>query len=109
MTSQDRNKIPPLFYYRGEEKSPFMEGSESSCCWWYEKRWYEMSQNEPEILKDLVEEYRAYGLKDFEKDDFVPESLKALLWNRYYYFGYLEKDSVGFKKWYKNNYRIDFD
>ncbi len=49
--------------------------------WNYERCWVIKGG----FYRDGIQEYIAYGNEDFCADDGTPISLKALLWNRYYY------------------------
>lgn len=61
-----------------------------------------MSINEDTKLSDYFNEYRSHGLTDFEKNNSVPNTLKALLYNRYQYWN--EGIPAGFKRFYKEQY-----
>lgn len=68
-----------------------------------EKEWVNLVLNQNESEDDLLSlslsEYIMAGLKDFEKYDDTPLSLKALLYNRF--TKYNERIDIGlFKKWY---------
>ena len=92
-------------YYKGEDKCPF---DDKRCRWWeYEKKWVEFTTsvyqtNQSNYILDIsIEEYISNNMQDFEKSDGVPLSLKALLYNRYYYWN----QGGDFKKWYLNEYK----
>ena len=69
----------------------------------YEKRWIEFTLDDPEYITRLVEAYVQEGLEDFNTDDGVPISMKALLFGRFAYwqFHYTAED---FKDWYRETY-----
>ena len=68
-------------YYKGEEESPYSDQNESML-WFYESAWVDKLLND-ESFERMLEEYLFIGLKDFEKFDDTPITLKALLFNRY--------------------------
>lgn len=72
----------------------------------YEFFWVEEQLNGFED-KGRTQEYIAYGNEDFEADDGTPISLKALLWNRYYYWGGFMSDQEAFRNWYLTYYSIE--
>lgn len=93
-------------FFNGEEESPYesrgIEYQNYNMFWFYEKCWCRMSDREREWN---TEEYKAYGLADFRKDDGTPISLKALLFNRYcHWCGGYGNDAEGFKSWYIKDY-----
>ncbi len=52
-------------------------------------------------IRWALDDYLAYGMREFEQFDDTPATLKAFLFNRYC----SERiDIDGFKKWYKNVY-----
>ena len=75
------------------EQSPF---------WPYEKKWLEVFLNESDTLVAYRDEYEKDGLPDFESEDGVPTTLKAVLYNHYLYW--CEGTPDGFKKFYKEQY-----
>jgi hypothetical protein len=85
-------------YYKGEKESPY-KAQNKNMLWAYESAWLNGDK------KYDLGEYEAYGLKDFMKDDGVPETLKALLFNRYSKCCYSLADGVpSFKKFYHKYY-----
>ena len=121
---QDESKqflISHCRYYKGEEKNPFevaartdAEAQNKAMLWFYEQYWvngnlrsYEAGEPEP-TLSEYFDDY-LYNpkLRDFEREDGVPMSLKALLFNRYAkYSGGGMADAVDdFKRWYRKYYR----
>ena len=94
-------------YYKGERENPY-EGKEpgKSIYWFYEQCWVKfMLDDNDKYIANISQEYEAYGLTDFEKIDGTPESLKALLFNRYAHWQ--SANISGFKRWYIENYRND--
>lgn len=71
-------------YYKGEEESPY-QGTKNAL-WGFEKTWVAFSLN-PEkgfdYLSNCLNEYLSCGLRDFEKFDDTPITLKAVLFNRF--------------------------
>lgn len=96
-------------YYNGESENPF-EGKDQmkSLMWGYESKWVEFtikaSENkdgqESSILSSALTDYIRAGMREFEKMDDTPIALKAILFNRYYYWN----EGGDFKKWYKETY-----
>lgn len=100
-------------YYKGEQTNPYdnpkYEGTDKALIWFYESRWFNMimeNANHPLLIEYAVD-YNAAGLSDFSKSDNVPQTLKALLLNRYLqwlgYNGSLDEIN-SFKKWYRESY-----
>ena len=94
-----KNLIEFCRYYKGEEECP--KGMKESF-WNYEKKWVELSMNSDDLLGNMIYDYIAYGLREFEQMDNTPVSLKSLLFNRYSHFNRIDIDA--FKKWYKEEY-----
>lgn len=93
-------------YYHGEEECPFVKGlNNDHLLWFYEQKWVEYHC--PEHIADLqemVEDYKAYGHGQFQKEDGVPVSLKALLWNRWAKWVSSPSDSKGWHEFYLHDY-----
>lgn len=88
-------------YYKGEKGSPYSNDMKS-LLWDYERIWIDLSIKKDDYLGEMLDDYLAAGLKDFEKTDDTPITLKALLYNRYDHWGQGTPDS--FKQWYKKEY-----
>ena len=59
----------------------------------------------PQYLKDMVEEYKFFGLENFNINDGVPIGIKAILFNRYMHWcGGYGDDAESFRTWYVENY-----
>ena len=86
-------------YYKGEKECP---GNKKASFWEYERKWVDLSMSKDDILGNMLDEYIAYGLGDFEKMDNTPITLKALLFNRYSHW--MGCDTYGFKNWYRKEY-----
>lgn len=90
-------------YYKGEARMPL---GVPSRFWNYEANWVQSVVLHPDSLRGLVADYEVAGLKDFSKDDGVPLSLKAVLYNRWQqWVG--AWDMPGFKKWYQSYLNAD--
>lgn len=107
-TKEDKRRwlILQCRYYNGEEKEPKHFMHEDAMYWYYEKCWVEFNfkkEHESSLKKDV--EY--FKLK-LSPDDITPNTLKALLLNRYMHwvggFQTLEKDIEGFESGYYANY-----
>lgn len=86
-------------YYGGEDERP--PGVDASF-WYYEQHWCDNMLKEKAYERQMEAEYQAYGLSDWRKNDGVPMSLKALLFNRFsHWMGCRVED---FKKWYLTEY-----
>ena len=71
-------------YYNGEEENPYGEGGDKAMFWFYERWWAEkMANGDTDVLSFYLSLYERVGLTDFEEDDGVPITLKAILFNRY--------------------------
>ena len=92
-------------YYKGEDECPEdISKDENGSSWFYEKLWVQSDDFRDEKGYNTTG-YIDYGLKDFNVDDGVPITLKALLFNRYcHWSGGYGNDVEGFKKWYKKYY-----
>ena len=92
-------------YYKGEEFCPEdISKDENESLWYYEQLWVKRDELRDEKGYNTTG-YIDYGLKDFNADDGVPITLKALLFNRYcHWSGGYGNDVEGFKKWYKKYY-----
>jgi hypothetical protein len=94
-------------YYKGEAENPFEEGdNDASLLWFYEYIWHHENEKNSEFLNMYVDEYRRCYLENFEQNDGIPISLKALLFNRFA----KQYDAMifaveDFKKWYIQYYR----
>lgn len=81
--------IPTLLgfckYYQGEENNPYeKEDTNKAMLWFYERCWVHSMNNYGDgYFHSMIGEYNSVGLKDFEKEDGVPYTLKALMFNRY--------------------------
>ena len=99
--------IDTCHYYKGEKEPP--EGVDV-LFWGYEQHWVETVEREiinnerGSSVASWVREYRRDGLHYFEpKTDYhAPESLKALLYNRFSHFNRPEPEE--FKDWFKKEY-----
>lgn len=89
-------------YYNGEKENPFKEERQDKKMFWdYEKSWVELTLSSDAIIGKMLDGYRRYpGMKSFEVNDGTPETLKALLFNRYMHW--MEDD--GFKGFYRGQY-----
>jgi len=88
-------------YYKGGYVNPY-ENTPLQQLWFYEKCWVDKSLKKEKLLSENISEYIQYGLQDFEPEDGVPISLKALFFNRYCHWG--RCDVEGFKAWYSTEY-----
>lgn len=97
---EKKDFLPFCRYYKGEKECP--KGMAMSF-WNYERAWVDLSvDKEDNALGNMLDEYIAYGLGEFEQMDNTPVTLKALLFNRYSHWMGCNTD--GFKKWYKKEY-----
>lgn len=93
-------------FYKGEPANPY-EGTDKALLWFCESKWVEMSLNTAGngLLADYVSEYNTIGLYDFERDDNTPQTLKALLYNRFTHLRCGDyQNPPEFKKWYLSSY-----
>lgn len=101
---EKKDFLPFCRYYKGEKECP---KDTKASFWEYEKKWIEFSIDKDDTLGDMLDEYIAAGLSEFEMRDGIPVTLKALLFNRYGHWlgGYgLIEDAKAFKKWYRDSY-----
>lgn len=90
-------------YYKGETECPeILVQKNKDLLWYYEKLWVERDEFRDEANYNTIE-YFHYGMKDFNIEDGIPVTLKALLFNKYIHWfgGYcMENDTKNFKEWY---------
>lgn len=86
-------------YYKGEEHCP---ENVAPIFWEYERAWVGFTLAKSPVLNSMTLEYYDYGLSDFSKNDDVPFTLKALLFNRHAQASH--PDPSAFKKWYLEEY-----
>lgn len=72
-----------------------------------EREWIDLTINakdgQSDLLSESLNDYLLNGLREFEKYDDTPLSLKALLFNRF--MKYNERfDIDAFKEWYRDQY-----
>lgn len=92
-------------YYKGEEDCLESISRDGDCSlWFYEQVWATQEEHRDETGGNTLE-YIHYGLKDFNADDGVPITLKALLFNRFcHWVGGYGNDVEQFKEWYLEEY-----
>ncbi len=80
----------------------------------YEKDWVLLmlrgydDRDKPSMLDSYLNEYSLVGLSQFEAQDSIPVTLKALLFNRYAKQSYSLIGAVeGFKEFYKEFYKSE--
>ena len=91
-------------FYKCEKECPIKvvdgETQNKSMLWFYEQVYSREGDK-----KYNIDEYEAYGLKNFSADDPYPEGFKALLFNRYMKGAYsVSEDIPKFKAFYKKYY-----
>ena len=96
---EKKEYLPFCLYYKGEKECP---KDVKASFWEYEKKWIELSVKKDDSLGNMLNDYIAYGLSEFEQMDNTPITLKALLFNRYSHWQNCDID--GFKKWYNTEY-----
>ena len=104
---EKKDYLPFCRYYKGEKENPYKSGNKA-LFWDYERAWIESSIEKDDALGNMLDEYIAAGLSEFEMRDGIPATLKALLFNRYGHWlgGYgLIEDAKGFKKFYERYYQ----
>lgn len=104
-------------YYKGEKENPFDEAAErdkdaqnKATLWFYEQYWvngtlksYKDGEPEPTLSEYLGEYMNNPNIHDFEENDGIPMSLKALIFNRYRK-GAMSDDLEPFKRFYRQYY-----
>lgn len=95
--------ISHCHYYKGEtqENNPYIN-TENEMLWYYESRWVEKMEAGDCEIEGMLKEYRYYGVDKIMPQDDVPESLKALFYNRYSHWSIGSNE--GFKQWYLERY-----
>ena len=96
-------------YYGGENSNPYdlikPQDNNNSLLWFYDSCWVRFMRTNRTEISRLLEDYEHFGPKDFMCDDGVPQSLKALLFNRYaHWCGGWGNDAEGFMAWYAKEY-----
>lgn len=85
-------------YYQGEKECPY-QGT-NGVIWDWEKSWVELSVDDDKgafLLSSFLDEYIFCGMKDFQKYDDIPITLKALAFNRFNQWD----EGGDFKEFYK--------
>ena len=92
-------------YYKGQKRCP---ANTPSLFWNYERIWVgwtlvaEDDKSEGAMmLKSMLKQYKDAHLENFQEDDGVPITLKALLFNRFDHWN----EGDGFENWYITNYK----
>lgn len=86
-------------YYKGSGDIKISDPDKKVFCK-IENDWVNLTINQDDLLSEVLSDYIVAGLKDFEKFDDTPLTLKALLFNRF--TKYNERvDIAAFKKWYQ--------
>jgi hypothetical protein len=70
----------------------------------YEAIWVRANLDDIDFLRDCAKVYKDWGLVDFNPDDGVPITLKALLLTRFIHWGSGHETPDDFKKWYTEQY-----
>lgn len=84
MTKMNKELLKLCHYYKGETQNPFEKQDQNKAMIWeIEKIWYTDVQNDNYSFTDMLTEYFAAGLREFEQYDDTPITLKALLFNSY--------------------------
>ena len=98
---EKKDFLPFCRYYKGEKECP---KDIKISFWEYERAWIDLSVDKDEMLGNMLDEYIAAGLSEFEMQDDTPIILKAYLFNRF--CQYSERiDIDAFKKFYLNEYK----
>lgn len=91
-------------FYNGEKECPVKvvdDETQNKAMLWF----YEQVHAQEGDRKENIEEYEAYGLKNFSRNDSRPEGFKALLFNRYMKGAYSVSAAIPeFKAFYKKYY-----
>ncbi|MBW8359305.1 MAG: hypothetical protein K0M63_05805 [Weeksellaceae bacterium] len=96
-------------YYKGPGTEPANNENNKRLMWEYEQRWAE-NEEERSAEHPRMKEYVSDVLPLFNEDDGIPNSLKALLYNRYTHWtgGYALADDVrNFREFLYSHYRPD--
>ncbi len=106
----DKSHLPPPECMKDEYTLPYEKVAYLQKCstfWRYESMWVEMElSGDKSFFKSALEEYKAYGMSDFEECDDTPLRLKVILFNRYYHWcGLLDKCGTEFRRFYLNDYQ----
>lgn len=93
-------------YYKGEKEINNPDPDKQTFCK-IEREWMDLTlsakDGDSDLLSESLNDYILNGLREFEKYDDTPLSLKALLFNRF--MKYNERfDIDAFKKWYRDRY-----
>ena len=90
-------------FYKGDDVS--VPTDETSHLLVVERDWCQLQETDQgkSELGSMLDEYMAYGLREFENMDGVPMTLKAILFNRFSHWN--RPDTEEFKNWYLETYR----
>ena len=110
---KEKDLIHHCRYYRGERNNPHQDDNKAML-WMYEKDWLLSmlkgynDRDKPSILDSYLNEYSLAGLSQFEAQDSIPVTLKALLFNLYAKQSHsLISAAEGFKEFYKKYYKSE--
>ena len=108
-SKEDKRKylILQCRYYKGESKPPSTLPEGYALMWKYESKWVEWTLHEDEMLSQLEHDIQELHLETKEGDK-TPLTLKALLCNRYLYWGgyYSLEEQKNFEQWYVKFYQL---
>ncbi len=95
-------------YYKGEEENPYeRKDNNKAMLWFYEQGWVIDTLRHGEeggsCLEEYATDYISAGMVEFRRDDMIPMSLKALLFNRYMR-GSMDGNTEPFKKFFNKYY-----
>ena len=104
--------ISKCWYYTGDDDFDAKSQGVDSMFAFYEKGWVGEKLGNKVVKEDTIHTWLMDGdvdwLKNFNVNDGVPVSIKALLWNRHQHWcgGYNphEIEIENFKQWYKKEY-----
>ena len=70
----------------------------------YEQSWIQFTILDRDFLQEVIDDYKLYGLEDFNTEDNVPIGIKAILYNRHRHWGDGSDGVESFKRWYVREY-----
>ena len=91
-------------FYNNEEQAPRFDVPNGALLWDYERMWVESFCDKTYFPVQEYIHFLREGLSEFEKNDGTPDTLKAILFNRYGHWNMDDEEHNGFKKWYREEY-----
>lgn len=92
-------------YYKGGKINPYIGKDQNKAMFWEYERYWVLQSKKDGAFSEALTDYVNNDLDQFNFNDGVPVTLKAVLFNRYAQTAYSLRDAVEpFKEFYKKEY-----